>query len=186
MNDYKNNWFYKESSKHSRKDIVFIVVGMLLFLVGIVLFFAFLGVMNMFLVLFGSIMTVLFGMPMFILMPKLKKQMERMSADDFASLGDYPPQPYYYQTFYFTERYLCAPSAMKLIRYDRIKGIPKYHARLSKSGHPEVYVTFDFNDGRRSVSIDVKDCDTFMRAPADFAELVQQHIAAMEQQNRMF
>lgn len=165
---------------------MFIVVGVLLVLVGIMLFTAVISVLNVLLSLFGVLMIVQGGKSMFFSMPKLKEQMERMSADDFASLGNFPLQPYYYSTFYFIERYLCAPSAYALIRYDKIKDIHANSVRVSKAGQQSVFVNIDFTDGRLSIDINIKDYGTFLKAPAEFTALVQQHAAAMMQNSGMF
>jgi len=50
-------------------------------------------------------------------------------------------------TFYFTERYLCAPSAYALIRYDKIKDIHANSVRVSKAGQQSVFVNIEFTYG---------------------------------------
>ena len=106
---------------------------------------------------------------------KTKKQMERMSAEDLESLGDFPPQPYYYHTFYFTERYLCAPSAYALIRYDNIKNLTANSVKVSRAGQQSVYVKVEFSDGRPPVNINVKDYGTFQKEAAVFTAMIQHH-----------
>ena len=175
MNDYKNNWFYKECSKQGGKNIVFIVVGLLLVIVGIMLFTAVISVLNVLLSLFGILMIAQGAMSMFSSMPRLKEQMERMSAEDLESLGDFPPQPYYYHTFYFTERYLCAPSAYALIRYDNIKNLTANSVKVSRAGQQSVYVKVEFSDGRPPVNINVKDYGTFQKEAAVFTAMIQHH-----------
>ena len=182
MNDYKNNWFYKMCSKQGGKNIVYIVVGVLLVLVGIMLFTAVISVLNFALMGFGLLMIFQGAKSMFSSMPKLAEQMQRMSADDLASLGNFPPQDHLYSTFYFTERYLCAPAAYALIRYDTIKDIHANTVRVSRGGQQSAFVNIEFNNGRPCIDINIKDYGTFLKDPAVFMALVQQHQAQMSQQ----
>ena len=180
MNDYKNNWFYKMCSRQGGKNIIFIGMGGVLFLSGILFFSAVVSVFNVLLSLFGILMIILGGRSMFFSMPKLKEQMEEMSRDDFSSLGYAAPRLYYYGTFYFTDRYLCAPSAYAMIRYDKIKDI--HAGSMKMSGQQSVFVNIEFTDGSPCMDINIKDYGTFVRNPDAFTALVQAYQLKMRVQ----
>ena len=179
MNDYKNNWFYRMCSKQGAKNIVYIVVGVLLLVVGILLFTAVVSVLNVLLSIFGILMIVQGASSMFSKMPKLKELMERMPADDFSSLGNFPPQQMYYSTFYCTERYLCAPASYSLIRYDRIKNMSSYSVTISRGGQKQYFLNIEFTDGSPAVDINIKDYGTFLKEADSFMGMIEHYRAEL-------
>ena len=173
MNDYKDNWFYQMCAKQGGKNIVYIVVGVLLFIAGILLFTAVISVLNVLLSLFGVLMILQGGKSLIFKMPKLKAQLQGMSREDFQSLGSSAPEPMYWSTFYFTERYLCAPGAYELIRYDSIGNISAY--TVTVSGQKSLLVNIEFNNGRPGVDISVKDWGTFLKEKDRFNEMIEHY-----------
>ena len=179
MNDYRNNWFYQVCSKQGAKNIGYIIIGVLLFVVGLLLFTAVISILNILLCIFGILMIVQGAGSMFSKLPKLKEYMERMPADDFASLGNFPPQNMYYHTFYITDRFLCAPSAYLLIRYDRIRDMNAYSVRVSRGGQQQYFLRIEFTDGTPSADINIKDYGTFLNEADSFLAMIGQRRAGM-------
>lgn len=178
MYDIKNNWFYKMCTKQCTKDFGLIFVGFLLAIAGVLLFTAVISVLNVLLILMGLL--ILFnGLRAFLFrLPKLREKMQSMPADDLRSLGSEPPQCMY-GTFYFTPKYLCAPTAYALIRYSEIKLITPNV--VSSNGRPSgIFVNVEFTNGQPSIDINVKNWGTFQREAADFMALIEQHKNNME------
>lgn len=174
MNDYKHNWFYKMCAKQCAKDVGFVIVGLLLFVAGLLLFIAVISVLNILLSLVGVGLVAKGAVALFSKLPKLGKQMQQMSPQDFTNLGKLPPQTMYYSTFYFTDRYLCIPSAYALIRYDNIKEI-HVNANVINGRESGIFVNIEFADGSPSIDADVKEWGKFRKETLDFMEMVEQH-----------
>lgn len=174
MNDYKQNWFYKMCTKQCAKDVGFIIVGLLLFAAGLLLFIAVISVLNILLSLVGVGLTVKGAAVLFSKLPKLSKQMQRMSSQEFNDLGKLPPRTMYYSTFYFTDRYLCIPSAYALIRYDNIKEI-HVNSKVMNGRESGIFVNIEFADGSPSIDADIKEWGKFRKEISEFMEMVEQH-----------
>lgn len=175
MSDYKNNWFYIMCRKQNAKNVIYIIVGVILFLVGILLFTAVISVLNVLLSILGILMIVHGASSLFSKLPKLGEMMQRMSRDDFAGLGDLPPQQMYYSTFYCTERYLCAPASYTLIRYDKIKNMSTYSVTISRAGQKQYFLNIEFTDGRPAVDINIKDYGTFLKEADSFMGMIENY-----------
>ena len=137
-NDIESCWFYKLCSKQTRFDkgtgFVGFIIGCAMFVIGVLLIIKFLidydwG--NAFGESIGTGLIVAFVGGGLILatnqqaenadvsIQRARKMLSAMSPDDFRSLGVTAPKEWY-QTFYFTERYLCIVSIGAVIKYEDI------------------------------------------------------------------
>lgn len=171
--DIKHNWFYKICAKQCTKDFFLIFVGLLLVIVGILLFTAVISVLNVLLSLMGILVTFHGARAFLFRMPKLREKMQTMSTVELESLGSMPPE-FKYETFYFTPRYLCIPSAYALIRYDNILNV--YPNEVTQSGRTtSIFVNIEFKNGQPSIDVTVKNWGTFQRELEDFMALLAEH-----------
>lgn len=172
MNGYKDNWFYRLCFKRVLKDSALAFVGIILMVVGVLLFTVVISGWNIALIGAGLLMVIYGATAFFSKMPKLKKQMERMGAEELAGIGKAEPQQIYYDTFYFTEKYLCAPSAYALIRYDKIEDVSVWTEK--SNGITSYYVRFTFTDGTPALDVNVKEGGRF-RADEEWFRLKVEH-----------
>ncbi len=140
-NNIENCWFYKLCSKQARFDkgtgFVGFIIGCAMFVIGVLLIIKFLIDYN-----WGNAFGESIGTGLIVAsvggglilatnqqaenadvsIRRAREMLSAMSPDDFRSLGVTAPKEWY-QTFYFTEKYLCIVSAGAVIKYEDISSV---------------------------------------------------------------
>ena len=175
MNDLKSNWFYKLCIKQCKKDIIWLGLGVVCLAIAI-----------SFIVLRGEVLTVVifaglgvamiyFGADALLFkLPKVKERLEKMDPYEFATMGESAPQCIN-KTFYFTERFLCAPIDYTIIPYETIKSMT-LRPKIFKGRVKGAYIEVEFNDGTPQRGL-VSHYKRFMAHADAFAEHVGQYRA---------
>ncbi|MBQ1537684.1 MAG: hypothetical protein IIZ73_05130 [Ruminococcus sp.] len=144
LNNIENCWFYKLCSKQARFDkgtgFVGFIIGCAMFVIGVLLIIKFLislidynfgdthgeSIMpGLFVTLIGGGLVLATNQQSENADESIKRARETllaMSPEDFRSLGVTAPKEWY-QTFYFTEKYLCIVSAGAVIKYEDISSV---------------------------------------------------------------
>ena len=175
MNDLKSNWFYKLCIKQCKKDIIWLGLGIVCFIIAISLIGMEDGILSVVIfIVLGAAMIYIGADGLLFKLPKVKDRLEKMDPYEFACMGETAPQCIN-KTFYFTEKFLCNPIDYVIIPYENIKSMT-LRPKIFKGRVKGAYIEVEFNDGtpqRGLVSTDKK----FMAHTDAFAELVRQHKA---------
>lgn len=166
MDDYKNNWFYKMCIKRSALDFVLIFVGLILAACGILLFTSIISIYNIMLLLLGIGITIKGASSVFVKLPTIKNQLKELTFDEINDLGTAPPDKMYYDTFYCTDKFLCAPNAYALIRHRNIENVTA--SVVTQGGRQAgMFVTVERIVGA-PVKINVKGWGSFQKEADEF------------------
>lgn len=174
-NNYRNNWFYKMCLKRLPLHIIAFIIGIPVTIKGIMLEMQEISKLNIAVEMLGGTMLLFGGIGLFSLFPKLRKLMKGLSEEDLASLGTFPPLKYY-DTFYLTDRFLCAPTHFVLARYDRIYNMSVLE--MGSKGDTTYYLRIEHTDGSKS-DVRIYNSEAFLREQKEFMALIDKHRAEM-------
>ena len=170
MDDYKKNWFYKMCVKRFALDFVLIFVGLVLAICGILIFTRIISIYIIMLLLLGIGIMIKGASSVFIKLPKIKNQLKDLTFDEINDLGSAPPDKMYYETFYCTDKFLCAPNAYALIRYRNIDNVTA--SVVTQGGRQAgMFITVEQLVGA-PVKINVKGWGTFQKEADEFLTML--------------
>ncbi|SFB96068.1 hypothetical protein [Ruminococcus albus] len=173
MNDYKNNWFYKMCMGHLVIHFVAFVIGIFVTIAGVKSLLTTVTKLGSAITLLGAVLLAFGGIAIFSLYPKLKKVMKELSEYDLNSLGTRSPEKMYYDTFYVTDRFLCAPAYFALLRYDKIKNVSVLKMPCPRSNDYTYYLRV-FMDDNSKVEIRIEDSVSFLAEQRKFMCMLEE------------
>ena len=173
MSNYRNNWFYKMCIGHLVIHFVAFGIGIFVTIAGVKSQLKTVTKLGCAVTLLGAVLLAFGGIAMFSLYPKLIKLMKGMSEYELESLGANPPDKMYYDTFYLTDRFLCAPAYFALLRYDKIKDLSVLKMPCPRSNDYTYYLRV-FMDDNSKVEIRIEDSVSFLAEQRKFMCMLEE------------
>ena len=175
MNDPKNNWFYKLCKRQCRKDIIWLFLGIVCLVIAISLFGMGDGLLSLVIfILLGAAMIYIGADALLFKLPKVKDRLEKMDPYEFACMGESAPQCVN-KTFYFTEKFLCAPLDYAIVPYEHIKSMT-LRQKTVRGRVTGAYIEVEFDDGTPQKVL-VSNNKRFLSQADAFAEHVRRYKA---------
>lgn len=175
MNDPKNNWFYKLCKKQCKKDILWLVLAPVCFALAIYLFLSGDGILSALLFIgLGAGMIYIGADALLFKLPKVKERLEKMNPYEYACLGESAPECIS-KTFYFTEKFLCAPLDYAIVPYEHIKSMT-LRQKTVRGRVTGAYIEVEFDDGTPQKVL-VSNNKRFLSQADAFAEHVRRYKA---------